>query len=148
MQSCSNSQAQCHRWLPVRTGLDQRGEHRIMGQLRGRTRDSSWQWLVIGVVLGLGCSGVVCLGLYALNYVRIAIPGQADASVPTVQAVLVVTATGSPVTVTSTIQAPTQVLTTTVPGANPGLAPTTFNPQPTDSNATDASQASPAKATS
>src|SRR5579859_797236 len=102
-----------------------------MGQLRGRTRDSSWQWLVIGVVLGLGCSGVTCLGLYALNYVRVTLPGQADASAPTVQSVLVVTATSGPTTPTS--QPPAQVLTTTIPGTEGG--PTAFFQQPTDANA-------------
>jgi len=119
-----------------------------MGQLRGRTRDGSWQWLVIGVVLGLGCSGVVCLGLYALNYVRITVPGQTDASAPTIQAVLVVTATALPATATSHAEAPTQVLTTTVPNASTGLAPTDFKPVPTDNNTANTNPVSGATASS
>ncbi len=70
-----------------------------MSSLRGRTRDSSWQWLVIGLVLGLGCSGVACLGSYALGVIRVNIPGSvADVPTPTVgpsntAVVMVVTAT-------------------------------------------------------
>src|SRR5258708_1592474 len=115
-----------------------------MGQLRGRTRDGSWQWLVIGIVLGLGCSGVVCLGLYALNYVRIAVPGQVDANAPTVQVVQEVTATAAPATATSSGQAPTQVLTTVVPKPGAGLTPTEFAPTPTDANTDNANPVSPA----
>src|SRR5688572_18642674 len=70
-----------------------------MSSLRRRTHDSSWQWLAIGVVLGLGCSGVLCLGMYLLNIVRFGVPGEADlASAPTV--VLVVTSTDEPATPT------------------------------------------------
>ena len=62
-----------------------------MSSLRGRTRDSSWQWLLIGLVLGLGCSGVMCLALYAVNYLRIGPPTTPEvAAGPTV---LVVTTT-------------------------------------------------------
>ena len=85
-----------------------------MSSLRGRTRDSSWQWLVIGLVLGLGCSGVACLGSYALGVIRVNVPGSSvvDLSTPTVGAtstpfVLVVTATfastNTTLPVTSTI---------------------------------------------
>lgn len=60
-----------------------------MTSLRGRTRDSSWQWLLIGLVLGLGCSGVLCVGGYALGMVRLNIPGlNTDlAAVPTAAAI-------------------------------------------------------------
>lgn len=37
------------------------------GSLRRRTRDSSWQWMVIGLVLGLGLALVACVGLYAFD---------------------------------------------------------------------------------
>ena len=40
-----------------------------MSTLRSRTRDGSWQWLVIGVVLGVAFSAVVCLGSYAAGLV-------------------------------------------------------------------------------
>ncbi len=77
-----------------------------MSSLRGRTRDSSWQWLVIGVVLGLGCSSVTCLGGYALGFLRFNVPGSsgtviADAPTPTLgpsatPMVLIITATSAP----------------------------------------------------
>ncbi len=38
--------------------------------LRRRTRDLSWQWLMMGVVLGLGFALVVCVGGYALDAVK------------------------------------------------------------------------------
>ncbi|MCC7206774.1 MAG: SUMF1/EgtB/PvdO family nonheme iron enzyme [Anaerolineae bacterium] len=80
-----------------------------MSSLRGRTRDSSWQWLLIGIVLGMGCSSVVCLGAYAANLVTFNLPGQGAAvaaeGTPTV-AMLVVTATPEPVTPTT--PAPTE----------------------------------------
>ncbi len=36
-----------------------------MSNLRRRTRDGGWQWLMIGVLLGIGFSAVICLGSYA-----------------------------------------------------------------------------------
>ncbi len=70
-----------------------------MSSLRGRTRDSSWQWLVIGIVLGLGCSSVACLGSYAAGLLKFNVPGAAvaEAATPTIGAsptpvVIVVTA--------------------------------------------------------
>ncbi len=114
-----------------------------MSLSRGRTRDSSWQWLVIGVVLGLGCSGVLCLALYALNYLRFGVPGQTDAAAPTV---LVVTVTASNITTSppanTATAVPVQVLTTPTANANAGQAPTAtgFFIQPTDPNATAVSQ--------
>lgn len=84
-----------------------------MSQLRGRTRDSSWQWLLIGIVLGMGCSSVVCLGAYAANLVTFNLPGQGGAvaaeGTPTL-ARLVVTATPGPATPTP--PTPTQTPTT------------------------------------
>src|SRR5438876_3975762 len=84
-----------------------------MSSLRGRTRDSSWQWLLIGIVLGLGCSGVMCLALYALNYLRIGPPTTPDTAAlgPTV---LVVTTPPLPATATRP--------------ATPSPAPTTPGP--------------------
>ncbi len=51
--------------------------------LRQRTRNSSWQWLVIGVILGLGCSSVACLGGYVLGVVRIGTSASLIAELPT-----------------------------------------------------------------
>lgn len=37
--------------------------------IRRRTRDSSWQWLMIGMALGVGCSLVVCLAGYVIGLI-------------------------------------------------------------------------------
>jgi len=39
------------------------------GSLRRRTRDSSWQWLLMGVILGAGFALVICVGGYALGVI-------------------------------------------------------------------------------
>ncbi len=97
---------------------------RPMGSLRGRTRDSSWQWLVIGIVLGLGCSSVFCLAGYATNYIRFNLPGQETAG--SGQTVLIVTTTAAPTTptlaVTSTAT-PSQAATAASGNAEPTITP-------------------------
>jgi len=110
-----------------------------MSSLRGRTRDSSWQWLVIGIVLGFGCSGVFCLGLYATNSVTFRLPGQAEpvAAGPTV---MIVTTTPLPVTPTvaattaPATQAPTQPATDNA--SSGGVATPTVQVIPVITNAT------------
>jgi formylglycine-generating enzyme required for sulfatase activity len=37
--------------------------------LRRRTRDSSWQWLLMGTILGMGFALVMCVGGYALGVI-------------------------------------------------------------------------------
>jgi formylglycine-generating enzyme required for sulfatase activity len=37
------------------------------GSLRRRTRDSGWQWLLMGIILGMGIALVLCVGGYALG---------------------------------------------------------------------------------
>src|SRR5260221_1756582 len=119
-----------------------------MSSLRGRTRDSSWQWLVIGVILGLGCSSVVCLGGYAANLLQFNLPGQAPTEIPTSQ-VMIVTSTPPPATATPLVT-PTVAVTTAVPqqastaAANVvNLTPssTGYSVQPTDVKATKSSPA-------
>ncbi|NDJ78471.1 MAG: formylglycine-generating enzyme family protein [Chloroflexi bacterium] len=46
------------------------------GSLRRRTRDSGWQWLMMGLMLGLGMAAVVCVGMYAFG--AIAFPALED----------------------------------------------------------------------
>src|SRR5256885_7578005 len=79
------------------------GEHYRMKPLRGgRTRDSSWQWLIIGLVLGMGCASVFCLAGYATRYIVFNLPGQPVAQVdggPT--AFVIITATPPPATATT-----------------------------------------------
>ncbi len=42
-----------------------------MSTFRRQTRDATWQWLIIGVVLGLGCAAVACLASYAAGVITI-----------------------------------------------------------------------------
>ena len=94
-----------------------------MSSLRGRTRDSSWQWLVIGLVLGLGCSGVACLGSYALGVIRVNVPGSVvDLPTPTLgptstTIVMVVTATPGPTNTALPATSPVSTSAATAPGA-------------------------------
>jgi len=112
-----------------------------MSSLRGRTRDSSWQWLLIGIVLGLGCSGVMCLALYAVNYLHIGPPTTPDtAALGTT--VLVVTTTPLPATATSPATAspaPTKA------GSSANAAPTVtvFQVLPTTDSGTNVSVPNP-----
>jgi formylglycine-generating enzyme required for sulfatase activity len=54
------------------------------GNLRRRTRDSSWQWLFMGTILGLGFALVICVGGYALGAITFP-PLDEDTSTPNVQ---------------------------------------------------------------
>jgi formylglycine-generating enzyme required for sulfatase activity len=95
-----------------------------MSSLRGRTRDSSWQWLLIGVVLGMGCASVVCLGAYAANLIVFNIPGQeavvaAGDTTPTIP-VMIITATPEPATETPEITPETPLAAPTTPAPTPG----------------------------
>jgi len=54
------------------------------GSLRRRTRDASWQWLFMGLMLGMGFALVVCVGGYALG--AISFPAlESDTATPQVQ---------------------------------------------------------------
>lgn len=110
-----------------------------MSSLRGRTRDSSWQWLLIGIVLGMGCSGVLCLAGYAANLIAFNLPGQpplvAANTTPTIIE-RIITATPEPATATpESPPAPTETTNlTTAPGLslNPSITPFVL-PPPTQS---------------
>lgn len=54
------------------------------GNLRRRTRDSSWQWLFMGTILGLGFALVICVGGYALGAITFP-PLDEETSTPNVQ---------------------------------------------------------------
>ncbi len=106
-----------------------------MSSLRGRTRDSSWQWLAIGVILGMGCFSVLCLFGYATGVVTInmASLGQQPAT-PTL-AVMIVTATPAPVTPSQTpiptvplAAAPSSTLPTTLIPTIPTITPFVLQP--------------------
>lgn len=54
------------------------------GNLRRRTRDASWQWLMMGLILGIGFAAVVCVGGYALGGITFPLLEE-DTSTPNVQ---------------------------------------------------------------
>lgn len=98
-----------------------------MTTLRRQTRDSSWQWLLIGVVLGLAVAAVGCLAAYAAGLVSLnvaatpeeealvspTVPVSEVAELPTptpTRPVIIVTATSSGATVIQ--PSPTPVLPT------------------------------------
>ncbi len=54
------------------------------GSLRRRTSDASWQWLLMGTILGLGFALVACVGGYALGMISFP-PLEEDSSTPQVQ---------------------------------------------------------------
>ncbi len=103
--------------------------------MRRRTRDASWLWLITGMVLGIGCSAVVCLSAYVLNLVEISgldTGGSepeaivvTNTSVPT--ATLTLTSTPDPITPTAATQEVTETAADITPTANvPTFTPTTL----------------------
>lgn len=54
------------------------------GSLRRRTRDSGWQWLLMGIMLGLGIALVLCVGGYALGALTFPVL-EDDTATPVVQ---------------------------------------------------------------
>ncbi|MBX3080935.1 MAG: SUMF1/EgtB/PvdO family nonheme iron enzyme [Anaerolineae bacterium] len=99
-----------------------------MSSLRGRTRDSSWQWLLIGLVLAMGCCGIFAVGTYALGIWVPNIPGLAlnPTAQPAIQTQIIII---------TTTPAPTIPVAATTDSANStaGTAPTEFVQRPTDS---------------
>jgi formylglycine-generating enzyme required for sulfatase activity len=88
--------------------------------LRGRTRNSGWQWLIIGVVFGLGCGSIACLGSYALGLIRLNVPGQLVAAQPTptvgpTNTPFIITATPAPTNTPLPITDTPQIANTALP---------------------------------
>lgn len=50
------------------------------GSLRRKTRDSGWQWMMVGLVIGVMSALVVCVGLYAMEEIRFPSLEDADKS--------------------------------------------------------------------
>ncbi len=96
--------------------------------LRGRTRDSSWQWLMIGIVLGLGCASVFCLAAYASNLVVLNVPGQI-ALAPQTPTVIEVEREVTRVVVVTATEAPTEPSPAVLPPATtPTITPLIIAP--------------------
>jgi sulfatase modifying factor 1 len=118
-----------------------------MSTLRRQTRDSGWQWILIGVILGLGFAAVICLGSYAAGLISLNIGASTPvaenlaqptvlvsevAELPTATAtrepqIIIVTATSSGMTVvqpTATPFVPTEAPTEEVAAESPEGGPT------------------------
>lgn len=104
---------------------------RNYGSLGRRSGNTAWQWIVIGAILGFGCSVILVLGALAFGILNL--DGQAIANLPT-QTPFIITATPAPVTPTNT---PTEALETEemllieAPTATPTIDPTQLTPQAT-----------------
>ena len=116
-----------------------------MSNLRRQTRDSSWQWVLVGVLLGLAAAAVACLGSYAAGLITLNVgpaSPQVDelaqptvlvsevAELPTATAtrepqIVIVTATSSGMTVIQPSATPLS------PTPDPNLATETEQPAPT-----------------
>ena len=118
---------------------------RNYGSLNRRSGSAAWQWILIGIILGFGCSAIILLAGLASG--AFSVGGQSVANLPT-QTPFIVTATSGPVTETAT---PTESLATDValnvqaPTATPTLNPTLLTLQP---SATVTTQVTPTATTS
>lgn len=103
------------------------------GSVGRRSNSAVWQWVIIGMVVGFGCSIILLLGGLAAGLVSL--DGQAAANQPT-QTPYIITATPEPVTPTLTpteaLVEPTDVqLEVLAPTASPTLDPTLMTAEPT-----------------
>lgn len=96
------------------------------GSLRRRTRDAGWQWLMIGLMLGLGFALVVCVGGYALGAISFP-PLEGSTSTPSVRIVPNETEVAQQTTMqqteTSVAQAPGGAEVAPVVSLEPGETP-------------------------
>ncbi|MDL1900888.1 formylglycine-generating enzyme family protein [Anaerolineae bacterium CFX9] len=101
------------------------------GYVSRRSGGAAWQWIVIGIVLGFGCSAILVLGGLAAGIVSV---GESVANLPT-QTPFIITATPPPVTpTTEPTLAPTNTeapLEIVAPTATPTSDPTLLTLQPT-----------------
>lgn len=100
------------------------------GSLNRRSGSAAWQWILIGIIVGFGCSAIFLLAGLASG--AFTVGGQTVADLPS-QTPFIVTATSGPVTATATA---TQDLATDVmlnvqaPTATPTLNPTLLTLEP------------------
>lgn len=109
---------------------------RNYGSLNRRSGNAAWQWILIGIILGLGCAVIFLLAGLATGAINL--DGQSAANLPT-QTAFIVTATQPPATETPT-EAPTTELALDIqaPTATPTLNPTLLTLQPTQTPTTQA----------
>jgi formylglycine-generating enzyme required for sulfatase activity len=90
--------------------------------IRKRQRDNSWQWALVGMLLGMGCCGMISVGLLATNIVSFGGQTVAAAITPTA---IIVTATSAPATATPPVTA-TFIANNQPPAGNATPVATTF----------------------
>ncbi len=133
------------------------------GSLRRRTRDSSWQWLLMGSILGLGFAMVLCVGAYALGAISFPIlegdtstPGGARVEIVPNETEIALQAMiaqqtlaaaqqvlGTPPTAVETTDAAAPPGTTEEPASPDVAAPTTPTPSPLPGSTTNTGAAQP-----
>jgi formylglycine-generating enzyme required for sulfatase activity len=104
---------------------------RNYGSLGRRSSSAAWQWVIIGMILGFGCSAIIVLGALAFGVLNL--DGQSVVDLPT-QTPFVITATPQPVTPTNTPSetvATEEALVVEPPTATPTIDPTLLTPEPT-----------------
>lgn len=103
---------------------------RNYGSLNRRSGSAAWQWILIGIIIGFGCSAIVLLAGLASGAFTV---GQTVADLPT-QTPHIITATAEPVvaTATATEDLATDIaLNVQAPTATPTLNPTLLTLEPT-----------------
>lgn len=113
---------------------------RNYGYVGRRSGGSAWQWIIIGLVLGFGCSVILVLGGLAAGFLNLDTTGQQLANLPSpTPQVVIITATPAPVTPTVATEAPAVPPTATqgisfevqAPTATPTINPTFLTLQAT-----------------
>lgn len=120
-----------------------------MSSLRRQTRDSSWQWLSIGVVLGLGCAAVACLAGYAAGVITINFSNGEPAAESLVQPTVLVSEVAELPSPTATQEQQVIIVTATSPALTvlqPTVTPFPTTVSPDQTTATEASAESAAGA--
>lgn len=106
------------------------------GYVGRRSGGAAWQWVIIGLVLGFGCSVILVLGALALGFLNVDSNALANLPSPTPQ-IVIITATPAPVTPSPTAEAAPATPTTQIilevqpPTATPTIDPTFLTLQAT-----------------
>lgn len=109
---------------------------RNYGSLNRRSGNAAWQWILIGAIVGFGCSTIILLAALAAG--ALTLDGQSVADLPT-QTPFVVTATTGPETATATATqdlATDTALNIQAPTATVTLNPTLLTLEPTETPVT------------
>lgn len=97
------------------------------GTLGGRrSSGGAWQWVLIGIIVGFGCSAILGLGALATGFLNLNIDGLPGGVTPTA-VVMIITATPAPATPTDI---PTEIIVTPFEAQQVEVQPPTPTPLP------------------